>query len=70
METAKKYTIFDFDKLSMMSTKGRAKLRFGIFRNNPRITVYTNEESDKGNNLGMITAPLDPLVFSTILRRV
>lgn len=68
MQNEKKYTIFDFEKLSMMSSQGRAKLRFGIFRNNPRITVYTNEESDKSNNFGMITASMDPLVFGDLMQ--
>lgn len=68
MQNEKKYTIFDFDKLSMASSQGRAKLRFGIFRNNPRVTVYTNEESDKANNFGMITASMDPLVFGNLMQ--
>ncbi len=70
MEQTKKYTIWDFDKLSMTSTQGRAKLRFGIYNNNPRITIYTNDENDKKNNMGMITAPMDPLVFSTFLAKI
>ncbi len=70
MEQMKKYTIWDFEKLSMSSTQGKAKLRFGIWNNNPRITVYTNEDSDKKNNMGMITAPMDPVVFSTFLAKL
>jgi hypothetical protein len=68
METEKKYTIFDFDKLSMNSTTGKARLRHGIYRNNPRITVYTNEPDDAQNNYGAITAALDPVVFTTYLK--
>lgn len=67
METEKKYTVFDFDKLSMSSTVGKAKLRFGIYRNNPRISIYTNDPEDAKNNYGIITAPLDPMVFMTML---
>ncbi len=70
MQNEKKYTIFDFDKLSMSSSQGRAKLRFGVFRNNPRVTVYTNEESDKNNNFGMITAALDPIVYGSLMQKL
>jgi hypothetical protein len=67
METEKKYSIFDFEKLSLMSTQGKAKLKFGIYRNNPRVTVYTNEQDDAKNNYGMITAALDPIAFGSLL---
>ena len=67
MEAEKKHTIFDFDKLSLSSTTGKARLRFGIYRNNPRVTVYTNEPDDAKNNYGMISAPLDPIAFNTML---
>lgn len=67
METEKKYSIFDFEKLSLTSTQGKAKLKFGIYRNNPRVTVYTNEPNDANNNYGMITAALDPVAFSSMM---
>ena len=70
MQTEKVYTIFDFEKLALQSTQGKAKLRFGIWRNLPRITVYTNDDNDKQNNYGMITAGLDPSVYSTITQKL
>lgn len=70
MQNAKVHTIFDFDKLALSSTQGKAKLRFGIWRNLPRVTVYTNDDNDKQNNYGMITAGLDPTVYSTLTQKL
>lgn len=35
-------------------------LRFGVYRDNPRIEVLTNEPSDQQNNYGKIVAAMDP----------
>lgn len=65
-------TVFDFDKLSLGTSDGPGKLRFGVYNNNPRVIVYTNDKNDKADN-GRITAALDPFVFNqltTLITRV
>lgn len=44
-----------------------ASLQWGIFSNNPRITVYTNVESDKDVNYGKISANMDTPAFYAFL---
>lgn len=68
MAEEKKYSIFDFSKLTLNSTQGKAQLKFNIYNNNPRIVVFTNEESDKKNSYGAINANLDPYVFNSFLQ--
>lgn len=58
-------TVFDFDKLAMSSPNSPAKLRFGVYNNNPRVIVYTNDKNDK-ESYGRITAALDPFVFNQL----
>ncbi len=65
-------TVFDFDKLSLGTLSGPARLRFGIYNNNPRVIVYTNDKNDKAD-YGKITAALDPFIFNqltTLIARV
>lgn len=44
-----------------------ASLIWGLFSNNPRITVYTNVDSDKDVNYGKISANLDTPAFFSFL---
>jgi uncharacterized membrane protein YgcG len=44
-----------------------ASLQWGIFSNNPRITVYTNVESDKDVGYGKISANMDTPAFYAFL---
>jgi hypothetical protein len=60
----------DNKKLNMSSKNQDGKyasLQWGLFSNNPRITVYTNVESDRDTNYGKISANLDtPAMFAFI----
>jgi hypothetical protein len=50
-----------------MNSKGKmASLNWGLYSNNPRITVYTNDPDDTRDN-GKITAALDAPVFFAFL---
>lgn len=65
-------TVFDFEKLSISNPDGPARLKFGVYNNNPRIIVYTNDKNDK-EDYGRITAALDPFLFNqftTLLTKV
>lgn len=44
-----------------------ASLQWGLFANNPRITVYTNVESDRDTNYGKISANMDTPAFYAFL---
>lgn len=69
----KKKTALDNPKLSLSvpcpvkDVKARSSMKFDLVGNNPRITVYTNDPSDKDNNFGRIQAKLDIVVFGTFL---
>lgn len=62
----RKKTALDNKKLQL-SAKNQdgkyASLQWGIFSNNPRITVYTNVESDRDVNYGKISANMDAISF-------
>lgn len=62
-------TVFDFDKLTISTAGSPAKLKFGIYNNNPRLMVYTNDPNDKAD-YGKITAALDPYVFNVFLEQL
>lgn len=44
-----------------------ANLIWGLYSNNPRLTVYTGDPNDQGNNYGKISANLDAPVFFAFL---
>ncbi len=58
--------VFDFEKLTITTQGSTAKLKFGIYNNNPRVVVYTNDKNDK-QDYGRITAALDPYILNTFL---
>jgi hypothetical protein len=62
----RKKTALDNKKLQM-SAKNQdgkyASLQWGLFSNNPRITVYTNVEADRDVNYGKISANMDTPAF-------
>lgn len=66
----RKKTPLDNKKLNM-SAKNQdgkyASLQWGLFANNPRITVYTNVESDRDTNYGKISANMDTPAFYSFL---
>lgn len=45
----------------------RASLQFGLWNNNPQVTVWTGVKSDPDG--GRITARLDPVILSTFIQR-
>lgn len=47
-------------------TARQSRLAFGTFRNNPRISVFTNDPADTEKS-GVIPAPMDPVTFFTFL---
>jgi hypothetical protein len=49
-----------------------SSLIWGLYSNNPRITVYTNDpnDSDKSKNYGKITAALDLPVFMMLMNMI
>lgn len=51
----------------------RSRLVWGIFNGNPRISVFTNVQSDQNTRYGIISAPMDPqnfLAFLMLFERV
>jgi hypothetical protein len=68
--TPRKKTPLDNKKLNMSSKNQDGKyasLQWGLFTNNPRITVYTNVESDRDTNYGKISANMDTPAFYAFL---
>lgn len=47
-----------------------ARLDWGLFTNNPRITVYTNDPNDQQNENGKIAAHLDARVFMELMQKI
>lgn len=68
MAEEKKYSIFDFSKLSLNATQGKAQLKFNIYRNNPRIVIFTNDEKDRQQNSAPMSANMDPYSFMSFLQ--
>lgn len=65
-------TCLDNNKLKLYApnTKGKmASLGFGLFKNNPRITVYTNDSEDTVD-YGKITANMDLKTFYALLQLI
>lgn len=48
----------------------KSSLMYGLFSNNPRITVYTNDPADQGNEYGKITAKIDAMVFAAYIQLI
>lgn len=69
--TPRKKHALDNRKLSMSAPapggKGFARLDWGLFANNPRVTVYTNDPQDAQNDNGKISANLDTPTFYAFL---
>ncbi|WP_186310586.1 hypothetical protein [Paraburkholderia sp. BCC1886] len=68
---------FDNRKLHLSTpcptAKGKySSLQLNLFKNNPRITVYTNDPDDQGadKQYGKITANLDAVVFMVFLQKL
>jgi hypothetical protein len=62
----RKKTPLDNKKLQMSAKNQEGKfasLQWGLFANNPRITVYTNVDSDRDTNYGKISANMDTPAF-------
>lgn len=57
--------VFDEPKLDLKTLNSKGKmstLKWGLYKNNPRLTVYTNDPDDTVDN-GRIQAPLDAKTF-------
>jgi hypothetical protein len=58
--------IHQFDRFTLFAPHAtgykRAKLTWGVYKNNPRLTVFTNDENDKIKS-GVIVGPMDPATF-------
>ena len=66
----RKKTPLENKKLNMSARNQDGKfasLQWGLFANNPRITVYTNVESDQSTNYGKISANMDTPAFFAFL---
>lgn len=62
--------VFDEPKLDLKTPNSKGKmatLKWGIFKNNPRLTVYTNDPDDTTDN-GRISANLDAKTFYAFLQ--
>lgn len=77
--TAPKAKAVFFSRFSMRAplvVAGQARpdiesvLMFGIYRDNPRLQVKTNDPNDENNNYGKVVAAMDPLTFGTLIAHI
>ena len=45
-------------------------MMFGIYRENPRITVKTNDPGDEQNSYGKITGAMDPVTWGVLMQHI
>lgn len=65
-----------FTMSAVLTVNGQArpdiesKLMFGVYRENPRLVVKTNDPNDEGNSYGKITAAMDPMTWAVLAQHV